>query len=359
MKNDLKALVLCGGRGVRLKPLTNTIAKQLIPVANKPILYYVLEHIQQSGIHNIGIIISGETGQNVKDAVGDGSQWNANITFIPQDQPLGLAHAVKTAQNFLGNSPFLMFLGDNLIQGGIKEFVDQFRINSSDAMILLKKVADPRSFGVATLDGKGQVIKLVEKPKEPESDLALVGVYLFTPHIHNAISQIQPSQRGELEITDAIQKLINLGKKVESHVLDGWWLDTGKKDDLLAANCVVLDDCISKKICGQISDSSQIMGRVFIGQGTIVENSTIRGPVSIAEGCRIISSFIGPYTSIGKNTTIENSSLDNSVVLSYCRISGVEKLTDSVIGVETEIRKQDSLPKATCLFVGDNTKIIL
>jgi len=355
----MKALVLCGGRGIRLKPLTNTIAKQLIPVANKPILYYVLDNIKQAGIHDIGIIVSAETGQNVKDVVGDGSRWDANITFILQDQPLGLAHAVKTAREFLGESPFLMFLGDNLIEGGISEFIDRFNSKTSEAMILLKKVSEPGAFGVVTINENGNVIKLVEKPSLPESDLALVGVYLFNSSIHDAINQIMPSKRGELEITDAIQKLIDFEKKVDSHILEGWWLDTGKKDNLLEANRVVLNDYLETCVCGDVDESSEITGKVFIGKDSVIVNSRINGPVSIADGCRITNSIIGPFTSIGERTIIESSSIDHSVILSRCRICGVERLIDSVIGMDTEIKKQEGNFQAASFFVGDNARIAL
>ena len=355
----MKALILAGGKGARLKPLTNTMAKSLLPVANKPILFYVLEQIQEAGIRDIGIIISPETGHYIREFVGDGSKWGVDITYIPQTTPGGLAHAVKTAEPFLGDSPFLMFLGDNLIQGGIKIFVDEFKTNLPGALILLKKVSDARAFGVAELGEAGKVTKLVEKPKEPKSDLALVGVYLFNPCIHLAIAKIKPSARGELEITDAIQQLIYDGQSVDSHILEGWWLDTGKKDDLLEANRIVLDDYSKRDIKGSFDKSSKIAGRVYIGENTIIENSTVRGPVSIAANCRITDSFIRPFTSIGEGTVIERSSIGHSVIIGKSRICNIDQLIDSVIGSDSEIIKQDHGFKNISLFVGDNSKVVL
>lgn len=355
----MKALVLAGGKGTRLKPITNTIAKQLLPVANKPILFYVLDQITEAGIADIGIIVSPETDSHIREAVGDGSRWNVRITYIFQSEPLGLAHAVATAQHFLGDSPFVMFLGDNLIQGGVAEFVRQFNTYAPDALILLKEVADPRLFGVAELDEQNEVIRLVEKPKEPKTDLALVGVYLFTPEIHRAIAQIEPSWRGELEITDAIQKLLDTGKGVRSHILTGWWLDTGKKDDLLEANRVVLDDLLQRNIEGEIDSRSQLVGRVQLAKGAKLENSAIRGPVSIAEGCRIKNSFIGPFSSIGAGTIIENSSVEHSVILEHSRIYGIERLEDSLIGKGVELKKSDDRFNAVKLFVGCDSSLEL
>ena len=355
----MKALILAGGRGTRLKPITHTIPKQLLPVANKPILFYVLDQVREAGIADIGIIISPETSSHVREAVGDGSRWGSQITYILQSEPLGLAHAVKTAQSFLGQSTFLMFLGDNLIEGGVKSFVQEFQNHSPDALVLLKEVSDPRLFGVAELNGKGEVVHLVEKPKEPKTNLALVGIYLFTPEIHKAIAQIKPSWRGELEITDAIQKLLDMRKKIRSHILKGWWLDTGKKDDLLEANRVVLDSLLKRDIRGEIDSKSKIVGRVEIKDGTKIENSTIRGPVSVAEGCQIRNSFIGPFTSIGAGTIIEDSSVGHSVILEHSRISRIERLEDSLIGTGVELKKSDERFKAVRLFVGCDSSLEL
>ena len=355
----MKALILAGGKGTRLKPITNTIPKQLLPVANKPILYYVLDQVKEANIKDIGIIISPETGNSIKDAVGNGEQWNCQITYINQYEPLGLAHAVKTAHDFLEDSPFLMFLGDNLIEGGVKEFTRQFLHHNPEALILLKEVPDPRLFGVAELNGKGEVINLIEKPKEPKTNLALVGVYLFTQEIHKAIEQIKPSWRGELEIADAIQKLIDMKKDVRSHVLSGWWLDTGKKDDLLEANSIVLDSLIQRDIKIKVDTQSKISGRVEISEGTVVENSTVRGPVSIAKGCQIKNSFIGPFTSIGPNTIVENSSVEHSVILEQSNIYQIERLADSLIGTCVELKKSEEKFNALKLFVGCDSRLEL
>jgi len=328
----MKALILSGGKGTRLRPLTFTCAKQLIPVVNKPIIYYVMDQIQKVGITQTGVIISPETGSDIRQALGDGRRWGMNIQYITQDIPGGLAHAVKTAQPFLGNDPFLMYLGDNLIGQDILPFVSRFGMNGTHAVILLKEVADPRMFGVAQVDADGLIVRLIEKPKDPPSKLAVVGIYLFSPKIHEAIDRIKPSWRGELEITDSIQEMIQLGYKVDSYVLNGWWLDTGKKDDLLEANRVVLDELIQGSIRGKIDDASRISGRVLIEEGAEICDSTIRGPAVIGSGSKIIHSFIGPYTAIGANCRIKNSFVEFSVVLDESCVTGVHRLEESILG---------------------------
>jgi len=359
MTAAMKALILAGGKGTRLKPLTNSMAKQLLPVANRPILFYVLDHIREAGITDIGIIISPETASYIEEAVGDGSRWDAQITYVLQPKPGGLAHAVKTAQGFLGDFPFLMFLGDNLIEGGIRGFVEEFTNLGPDALILLKEVPDPRLFGVAELDSSGKVVRVVEKPSEPKTNFALVGVYLFTPQIHRAIAQIKRSWRGELEITDAIQRLIDTGSKVESHILTGWWLDTGKKDDLLEANRVVLDGLLKSDVKGEIDSQSRIVGRVEVRAGARIRNSVVEGPVSIAENCEIVNSFIGPFSSIGAGTVIEDSSVEHSIILEGCRIHRIERLKDSLVGNRVDIGKGADGLKAARFFVGDDARVEL
>ncbi len=355
----MKALILCGGKGTRLKPLTNTMAKQLLLVANKPILFYVLEQIAEANIVDVGIIISPDTGIYIREAVGDGSRWRMQITYIMQTEPLGLSHAVKTAQDFLGESPFLMVLGDNLIEVGVKKFVQEFEANHPDALVLLKEVTEPRFFGVAELNNNGKLVHVVEKPKDPKSNLALAGVYFFAPVIHQAIAQIKPSWRGELEITDAIQKLLDMGKEVRSHIMTGWWLDTGKKDDLLEANRVVLDGYLERDIKGTVDPESSIVGRVEIGQGAKIKSSTIRGPVSIGEDCQISDSLIHPFTSIGKGSIIETSSIEHSVIFENCLISKIERLSDSIIGKGTSVVKAEKNFKTVRLFIGDDARVEL
>jgi glucose-1-phosphate thymidylyltransferase len=353
----VKAIILSGGKGTRLRPLTYSGAKQLVPVANKPILFYCIENIVQVGIKEIGIIIAPETGQEIRDAVGDGSRWGINIKYIVQDVPGGLAHAIKTASSFLGDSPFVMYLGDNLIGSGIDKFVNDFNNNSPDALILLKEVDNPSQFGVADVSKEGRVLKLIEKPEVPPSNLALVGIYIFSPGIHEAIARIKPSKRGELEITDAIQELIIMGRNVESFVLDVWWLDTGKKDDMLTANATVLDELLEESIEADVDDKSNILGRVSIGKGSVIKESKIRGPVAIGENTIIENSFIGPYTSIGDNVSIIKSSVEHSVIMDGSEIRDIERLEESLIGRNVRIFRNNMMHKALRLMIGDDSVV--
>jgi len=358
----MKALILAGGKGTRLKPLTNTITKQLIPVANKPILFYAIDQVSEAGIREIGIIISPETGRFVKEAVGDGSRWGCDITYILQPEPLGLAHAVKVSRDFLEDSPFIMHLGDTLIEVSVAALVTRFRETNPDALIVLQQVSDPnilKKVGVVQLNRAGKVVSIVEKPQVPLGKHALVGIYLFNSAIHEAISGIKPSWRNELEITDAIRELIRIGKKVESFVLDGWWLDTGKKDDLLLANRVVLERFLKPDIRGKVNSKSLVSGTVEVREGSIVENSTIQGPVSIAEDCLIRDSYIGPFTSVGRGTIIESSSIEHSVILNNCRTYKVRHLKDSVVGNEVEVTHDECQSGVLSLFMGDNARIAL
>jgi len=354
----MKALVLAGGKGTRLRPLTHTSAKQLIPVANKPILFYALEAIREAGIEDIGIIV-GDTREEVMSAVGDGSRFDARVTYIHQPDPLGLAHAVWTAREFLGDDPFVMFLGDNLIQHGVKRIVEEFNALDVDALILLKQVEDPRSFGVAELAEDGSILSLEEKPKQPKSDLALVGVYLFSHAILEVIPTLAPSARGELEITDAIQQLITTGRRVHSHVHQGWWLDTGKKDDMLEANRVVLDE-IQTQLDGQLDSESRVSGRVQIGAGTELVRCTVRGPAVIGRNCRLVDTFIGPYTSISDGALIENAEVEHSIILDGSRVlSPGQRIEDSLIGRNVRICRVQARPAALRLLVGDDSEINL
>lgn len=354
----MKALVLAGGKGTRLRPLTYTMAKQLIPVANRPILHYVMDQISGVGVKDVGVVIAPETGQQIKEALAE-NPWGLNFSFILQEEPKGLAHAVMVARDFLGESAFLMYLGDNLIGQDIKGFVDEFLSSNPEALILLKEVEDPRMFGVAEIDEKGNVKRLIEKPKVPPSNFALVGIYLFSPSIHEAIAEIKPSFRGELEITDAIQRLLEKGKTVRSFILKRWWLDTGKKDDLLEANRVVLDEWIRRELEGEVDEKSKIVGRVTLAKGARVERSTIRGPAIVGEGTVIKDSFIGPYTSIGKNCVIERSVLEHSVVLDGARLTSIERLEDSVIGRNAVVASGAENARALRLMIGDDAEVRL
>ena len=356
----MKAIILSGGKGTRLRPLTYTGAKQLVPVANKPILWYGIEDLVSAGIVDIGIIISPETGAEVRAKTGNGERFKANITYILQEHPSGLAHAVKVAQPFLGDSSFIMYLGDNLVQSDLNIFLDEFKTKHLDALTLLCPVPNPTAFGVARVDENGQVLQLIEKPKNPPSNLALVGIYFFNATVHEAIANIQPSARGELEITDAIQFLIEHHKKVEARQIQGWWLDTGKKDDLLEANRVILDTCLVAANHGDVDDSSKVIGRVQIGKNTKIVNSTIRGPVVIGENCHIENCFIGPYSSIADEAILIYTDLEHSVLLQGAKVTGIrQRIVDSLIGQRAQIKEAPQQPKALRFMIGDDSQVEL
>jgi glucose-1-phosphate thymidylyltransferase len=363
----MKGLILAGGAGTRLRPITHTSAKQLVPVANKPILYYGIEDMAEAGIREIGIIV-GDTADEIREAVGDGSRWGVSVTYLPQEAPLGLAHCVLVARDFLGDDDFVMYLGDNMLQQGLTEFVEGFEqareAGGADgtpppaAQILLAKVEDPRQFGVAEVTDTGDVVRLVEKPEHPPSDLALVGVYLFDPRIHDAVAAIEPSARGELEITDAIQWLLDHGHRVVHEVLEGWWIDTGKKDPLLESNRYILET-LEPANEGTVDDRSSIEGRVVIQRGAVVTGSRVRGPTIVGEGTVLENSYIGPFTSIGAHCEIRDSELEHSVVLDRARIVGVVGIADSLVGRDVELTRSGRRPRALRLMLGDHSKIDL
>ena len=356
----MKSLILAGGAGTRLRPITHTSAKQLVPVANKPILFYGIEAMVEAGIVEIGMIV-GDTADEVMAAVGDGSTFGAKVTYIPQDAPLGLAHCVLVAREFLGDDDFVMYLGDNLLQQDLRTFVDRFEDARSEpsppaAQILLKQVPDPQRFGIASLDGNGDVVHLVEKPDDPPTDLALVGVYLFDRWIHTAVRSIAPSARGELEITDAIQWLIDNGHRVRTEQLTGWWIDTGKLTPLLEANRLLLET-VEPGVEGDVDEHTSVDGRVVIEAGATVRRSRIRGPVAIAAGATIEDSFIGPFTAIGERCRVANSEIEHSVVMADSIIVDIPRLEDSLIGREAEITRSQARPRALRLMVGDHCQV--
>ena len=373
----MKALVLAGGRGTRLRPITHTSAKQLVPVANKPVLFYGLEAIRDAGITDVGIIVSDpremlrpdhRTGEvetvvvnsqaEIRAAVGDGSRFGLRVEYIQQEAPLGLAHAVKISQDFMGADPFVMYLGDNLIKDGVTPFVKEFEAESPDAQILLAHVKNPQDFGVAVLEGD-RVRMLEEKPKQPKSDLALVGVYLFSSCIFDAVNSIQPSKRGELEITDAIQWLITHGKRVHSHVIHGWWKDTGKVEDMLEGNRVVLGG-LETKIDGTVDATTVIEGRVSIGRGAVIERSRLRGPLIIGENAKIADAYVGPFTSIAEGVEIVHSEIEHSIVLERSRILHVpQRIESSLIGKDAEVCASQTRPRTHRLMLGDSSRVEL
>ena len=353
---QLKGLILSGGRGTRLRPITFTSAKQLVPVANKPVLFYGIEAMAAAGIREVGIIIAPETGDEIRAAVGDGSQFGVSVTYVVQDEPAGLAHAVLTAEPFLGSSPFVMYLGDNLLQGGMEDLVDAFREHEPEALILLTPVPDPQNYGVAELGQDGAVVRLVEKPPEPATDLALVGVYMFTPLIHEAARSIEPSPRGELEITDAIQWLVDGGRRVEPHIVRGWWKDTGRLDDMLEANRLILDTVV-RSVDGSIVET-QVDGRVVVEPGAVLERATVRGPAIIGAGAVIRDSYIGPYTAVGRNCVIERAEIEHSILLEGSSVRGLDgRMESSLLGRDVAISRGDRQPRAYRFMVGDKSEI--
>ena len=373
----MKALVLAGGRGTRLRPITHTSAKQLVPVANKPVLFYGLESLRAAGITEVGIVVSdpremlapdARTGQSttvmvnsqaeIRAAVGDGSAFGLQVTYIEQQAPLGLAHAVKISQPYLKDDPFVMYLGDNLIKDGITPFVREFQQERPNAQILLAHVKTPSEFGVAELEGE-RVVRLEEKPAHPKSDLALVGVYLFDRTVFEAVNAIRPSRRGELEITDAIQHLINSGRTVRSHVIGGWWKDTGKVEDLLEANRMMLAQ-IKTDIQGQVDAATQVEGAVQIGPGTVVEHSRLRGPLVIGAGARIVHAYVGPFTALGDGVELDHAEIEHSIMLERSRIQNLaHRVESSLIGRDVVVCGKDTLPRAHRLMLGDSSRVEL
>jgi glucose-1-phosphate thymidylyltransferase len=351
----VKGLILSGGKGTRLRPLTYTSAKQLVPVANKPVLFYGIEAMAEAGLTEIGIVV-GDTHAEIRAAVGDGSRWGVHVTYIPQDAPLGLAHAVKISEPFLGDEPFVMYLGDNLLNRGIVGLVQEFAREKPAAQILLTRVPDPQMFGVAQLDG-GRVVRLVEKPKEPIGDLALVGVYMFSPQIFESVNRIRPSFRNELEITDAIQDLIDRGLTVKPHIVEGWWKDTGKLEDMLEANRLILDT-FERRIDGQVDAASRVEGKVVIEEGAVVERSVIRGPAIIGRNARLTHAYVGPFTAIMNDVEITDTEIEHSIVLEGSSLRDLQnRVIDSLIGKGVKIYREPVKPSAYRFMLGDNSEV--
>jgi glucose-1-phosphate thymidylyltransferase len=352
----MKGLVLSGGKGTRLYPLTYTSAKQLIPVANKPVLFRVIEAIRDAGIIDIGIVV-GDTAEEIRRTVGNGDRWGVNISYIPQEAPLGLAHAVKISQDFLGGDRFVMFLGDNVIQGGISPLIAQFADSQVNSQIVLTRVDNPQQYGVAELDSAGAIRRLVEKPKEPPSNLALVGIYMFDHYIFEAVNSITPSWRGELEITDAIQWLVEHGRAVHPYVHTGWWIDTGKPRDILEANSLVLEE-LTPRVEGYVDGDSEVDSRVTIEKGAKVINSVIRGPAIIGEETRIVNAYVGPFTSIYHHVIVENAEISRSIVLEHSQLYDLDRrIEDSLIGRHVVIHRSPIRPRAYKFTLGDHSRL--
>jgi len=354
--DDLKGLILSGGAGTRLRPITHTSAKQLVPVANKPVLFYGIEALVDAGVTEIGIIIAPETGEEIREAAGDGSDFGARITYVVQDKPAGLAHAVLTAEEFIGGSPFVMYLGDNLLRDGLRNLVGTFIDDEPNALILLTPVEDPSSYGVAELDGE-RIVRLIEKPKDPPSNLALVGVYLFDSEIFEAARALEPSWRGELEITEAIQALIDDGKHVQSEVVRGWWKDTGQLADMLEANRLVLEE-LETRVEGEVDEGSRVEGRVVLEPGASLTRSVVRGPAVIGAGACVEDAYIGPYTSIGEDVHVRRSEVEHSIVLAGSVVEDLgTRMEASLLGRNVKLTRSDGVPKTLRLLVGDNSEI--
>ena len=353
----MKGLILSGGKGTRLRPLTYTHAKQMIPIANKPVLIRVIEAIHEAGVDEIGIVV-GQTGPDIMEALGDGNKWGVKLTYIEQNSPDGLAHAVKISRDFLGDDRFVMFLGDNVIQGGISSLIQDFATNDWNSQIVLKRIADPRAYGVAALREDGSIEYLVEKPANPPSDLALVGIYMFDKHIWDAVNSIKPSARGELEITDAIQWLIDAGHSVYPHIHDGWWVDTGKSSDMLEANSLVLEELVPKVAPDAIIEDSEIDSRVTIQSGARIANSVIRGPAIIGENTVIENSYIGPFTSIHYNVVVQDAEIERSIILENSTVRDIgARLQDTLIGRDVTVQRGDRKPRALKMNLGDHSSV--
>jgi glucose-1-phosphate thymidylyltransferase len=353
----MKGLILSGGKGTRLYPITYTSAKQLVPVANKPVLFRVIEAIRDAGIEDIGIVV-GDTAAEIKEAVGTGRRWGVKITYIQQDAPLGLAHAVKVSRDFLGDDRFVMFLGDNVIEGGISGLISEFRDSDYDCQIVLTPVENPSRYGVAELDpDTRRIVRLVEKPRDPPSNLILVGIYMFNEHVWEAVNAIKPSWRGELEITDAIQYLVNQDYNVHPYIHRGWWIDTGEPGEMLEANDLVLDE-IEHRIEGYVDRDSQVNGKVTIAKGAEVINSRVRGPAVIGEDTRLVNAYVGPFTSIYHNVLIEDSEIEHSIVLEHSQIIDIPyRIEDSLIGRHSQITRSPIKPKALKMTLGDHSNV--
>jgi len=353
----MKGLILSGGKGTRLYPITYTRAKQLVPVANKPVLFRVIEAIRDAGITEIGIVV-GDTAKEIRETVGPGKRWGVKITYIPQKDPLGLAHAVKISRDYLGDDRFVMFLGDNVIQGGISGLIREFETSQYNCQIVLTAVDNPSSYGVAELDPETRrIIRLVEKPRNPPSNLALVGIYMFDEHVWEAVAAIKPSWRGELEITDAIQYLVDKAYVVHPYIHEGWWIDTGEPGEMLEANDMVLEE-LTPTVEGYVDRESQISGKVTVEKGAEIINSRIRGPAIIGEDTRIVNSYIGPFTSIYHHVVIENSEIEHSMVLENSKILDIPyRIEDSLIGRDSEITRSPIKPKALKVTLGDHSKV--